>query len=126
MIIVAGTDFLVTMAGTVTKLLETTSDSLVSTFPWASTVTLGFIVVGLLVMISGLVPSSCLLFLIAPVTSCSPSGLEKTGTVLAVDPLSDSFFESLMEVSSSSPSGVSPSIAPTVTLVTSTVDFVVL
>lgn len=77
-------------------------------------------------MISGLVPSSCLLFLIAPETSDSPSGLEKTGTVFPVDPLSDSFLEILMEVSSSSPSGVSPSIAPTVTLVTSTVDFVVL
>ena len=123
---VAGTDFLTTVAGTVTILFDTTSDSVVSTFPWASTVTLGFIVVGLLVITSGWVPSSGLVFLRAPVIYCSSPNLEKIGIVLPLAPFYDSSLVALTDVSKSSPYGVYPSIAPTVTLVTLTVDSVLL
>lgn len=97
---VGGVDFLVTVAGTVTTLLETTSDSLVCTFPSASTVTLGFMVDGLLVTTSGLDPSSCLLFLIADAIYPSSPPFEKMGMVLPFALLSSESFVTFIVVSS--------------------------
>lgn len=113
-----------TVAGTLTMLLDTTSDPFASV--GASTATLGVIVIGLLVTTSGFTPSSCLLFLMAPLISCSSPTLEKTGIVLPLEALLVLVLVTLTDVSSSSPSGVSPSMAPTVTLEILTVDLVVL